>query len=123
MAKYDPITGDELSRAEAVAWRVQWIIRRWTFLVGLTAVTAGAWTYVGVTAGWALRAGPLAVVTWWNVCASYLALLIESVVGMAMYHQVQRDAVILREIRQADQRIEALGEMVLEHLQNQEEDE
>ena len=35
----------------------------------------------------------------WNYVASYLALFIESVVGIAMFSQTRRDAMIIREIR------------------------
>lgn len=100
---HDPVTGDELTAAEAAAWRVQWIIRRWAFLVIITAVTAVVWTVVALTRSAAL-------LNWWNCAASYLALLIESVVGMAMYHQTQRDAQVTREVRKLTQRVEALAE-------------
>jgi len=107
---HDPIMGDELTPGEAMAWRVQWIIRRWTFLVLITTATAIAWTVVAA-------AGIADVLTWWNCAASYLALVIEGVVGMAMYHQTQRDAQVIREVRKLTTeihryqgRLEALSE-------------
>lgn len=100
---HDPKTGDELTMGEAAAWRVQWIIRRWTFLVAITAVTAVVWTVVALT-------GSGTVLNWWNCAASYLALLIESVVGMAMYHQTQRDAQVIREVRKLTKTVRDLTE-------------
>lgn len=99
---HDPVTGDELTAGEAAAWRVQWIIRRWTFLVLITGVTALAWSVVAAT-------GNGAVLTWWNCGASYLALVIEGVVGMAMYHQTQRDAQVVREVRKLVQEVHRQG--------------
>lgn len=113
-----------MAAGEVFAWKVQWIIRRWTFIVGLTLITALAWTYVAVGVGWGLRAGPVAVLTWWNLGFSYLAVLIESVVGMSNYHQARRDALILRYLRdQVDRQshtllmLQRLGETILEQAE------
>lgn len=124
MAQRDPVTGDQMAAGEVFAWKVQWIIRRWTFIVALTLITALAWTYVAVGVGWGLRAGPVAVLTWWNLGFSYLAVLIESVVGMSNYHQARRDALILRYLRdQVDRQshtllmLQRLGETILEQAE------
>jgi hypothetical protein len=90
---HDPVTGDELTLGEEASWVMQGLIRRWTFLGVITAVTVAVWTL-----------GDLLALTWWNLGASYLALLIEGTVGIAMFSQTRRDAVILREIRKIEQR-------------------
>jgi len=92
----DPVTDDELSRGEYISWMVQSIIRRWTFLGVVTLLTLLAWS----TVFWLSQSG--AVLTWWNLCASYLAIVIESIVGLAMFGQTRRDAVILRRIARMD---------------------
>lgn len=84
----DPITGDELSSGEYVSWLIQSIIRRWLFLGIITAATIAVWA----------TGNPVAL-QWWNLAASYLALVIESIVGIAMFSQTRRDAVVIREIR------------------------
>jgi hypothetical protein len=94
----DPVTGDELSRGEYISWIVQGIIRRWAFLGTITALTILAWS----SALWFAQSS--AVLTWWNLSASYMALLIESVVGIAFFGQARRDAVVLREVRALDLR-------------------
>ncbi len=100
----DPVTGDALTLGEWASWRVQGIIRRWTFLVCITILTVGTWTLVAVKVGPGLRAGPVALLTWWNLAASYLALLIEGTVGIAMFSQTRRDAVLLRKIAALEDR-------------------
>lgn len=116
----DPITGDELAPDEVLLLRLQWVIRRWVFLGAVTLLSAGAWTYVALSVGWGLGSGPLAVMTWWNVSASYLALFIEGVVGMNNVHQWQRDAIVLRATRDSVTRVEAVCELILDELRRQE---
>lgn len=98
----DPATGDHLSAGEHISWVVQGVIRRWAFLITITLLTAVVW----------LTNNSLALV-WWNLCASYLALVIESIVGIAMFSQTRRDAVVLREIRALAQRIERQEEALI----------
>lgn len=112
----DPVTGDELTLAEEASWKMQGIIRRWTFVVVVTLVTAAVWTYVGVSAGWSLRSGALADLTWWNLGASYLAILIESTVGIAMFSQTRRDAVKIRKIEAIAESQTALMSLICAHL-------
>jgi hypothetical protein len=82
------VTGDALTTGEWVSWQVQGIIRRWTFLGMVTLVTALVWATRNETA-----------LQWWNLVASYVAILIESIVGLAMIGQTRRDALVIREIR------------------------
>lgn len=107
----DPVTGDRLTRGEWFSWRAQSLIRHWSFIVGFTTVTFTVW----------ILGSPLWL-SWWNYAASWLALVIESLVGIAMFGQTRRDAVILRGIRSTQGRLEELGELLLEHLQRQEEE-
>lgn len=105
MKHRDPVTGDELTGGEYVSWLIQGIIRRWAFLIVISVVTALVWaTNNGVA------------LTWWNLSASYLALVIESIVGIAMFSQTRRDAVILRRIAKQEEYILLL----LEKLEKQE---
>lgn len=83
----DPVTGDVLSLGEFISWKIQGLIRRWTFLILITIATLIVW----------ITNNPAALL-WWNLCASYLALVIESIVGLAMFAQTKRDAVILRRV-------------------------
>lgn len=104
----DPATGDTLTTGEWISWHVQGIIRRWTFLILITAVTIMVWSTNSTVA-----------LQWWNLGASYLALVIESIVGIAMFSQTRRDAVVLREVRALDQKIERQDTVMLqivEHL-------
>jgi hypothetical protein len=85
---HDPVTGDQLTTGEYLSWRIQGLIRNWYFLALITVVTTLTW----ITAN-------SVVLQWWNLSASYLALVIESIVGIAMFSQTRRDAVVLREVR------------------------
>jgi hypothetical protein len=91
-----------LTEGEYVSWIIQGIIRRWLFLGIITIVTILAWTTNNST-----------VLTWWNLGASYLAIVIESIVGLGMYSQTKRDAVCIREIRAISQHVEKLAEALL----------
>lgn len=80
---------------------MQGLIRRWMFLFIITVVTCVVWVF-----------GSLMALTWWNLGASYLAIVIEGTVGIAMFSQTRRDALILREIQRVVRHIE---ERRLEH--------
>ena len=95
----DPVTGDPLTLGEHLSWLMQGIIRRWAFLGLITAATVVVWT-VGDATG----------LLWWNLSASYLALLIEGTVGIAMFSQTRRDAVILRHLRDVIDALQAAEE-------------
>lgn len=110
---HDPVTGDRLSWSEHLSWLAQGVIRRWLVLVVITLATAACWTVMALT-------GNQIVGIWWNLAASYLALVIEGTVGIAMFSRTRRDAVILREIRQHAKHTEALARAqaaALVHLQ------
>ena len=97
----DPATGDVLTTGEYISWLIQGVIRRWLFLVVISIITALVWLTNNATA-----------LTWWNLGASYMALVIESIVGISMYSQTRRDATVLREVRTIGQRIEQLAEKI-----------
>lgn len=112
----DPDTGDQIRRSEFVSFRIQNLIRRWPFILLYTGVTFTVWVV-----------GSPAVLGWWNYTASYLAILVESIVGIGVYQMSRRDSVILREIRQVTDAtrentasVQQLAEMVLQELRNQE---
>lgn len=88
----DAATGDELTPSEALSHIAQGVIRRWTFIGVVSAVTLVCFTVGG------------SVLQWWNYSASWLALVIESVVGIGVYNMGRRDAVILREVRALSER-------------------
>jgi hypothetical protein len=98
----DPVTGDHLTPGERVSWAIQGIIRRWAFLIVVTLITACVWVTRNATA-----------LLWWNLGASYLAIVIESIVGLAMFGQTKRDALVIREIRAIARHVETIAERVL----------
>ncbi len=88
----DPVTGDQLTLAEEISWQVQTrILRRWSFLLIFTAVTAVMWLL-----------GPTVQFDW-NLGASWLAIIVEGTVGLAMFSQTRRDALILRKIKELEE--------------------
>ncbi len=93
----DPVTGDPLSLGEYISWIVQGIIRRWFFLLLITIATAIAWGVGSMQPQ---------VLVWWNLAASYAAILIESIVGMFMFGQMKRDAVILRHLERLTEHLD-----------------
>lgn len=107
-ARKDPVTGDELTAGEYISWQIQGIIRRWVFLVVFLIVTVICWSTRNDT-----------VLLWWNLSASLLAIVIEAIVGRAMFGQTRRDAVILREMRvntqHTVQTADAVGTLEAEH--------
>lgn len=116
LPRVDDATGDELSRDEAISHVAQSMLRRWAFLLAITLVTALAWTYAAIRVGISLHSGAGAILTWWNMCASYLALFIESVVGIGVFHMAQRDAKVLREIRRQGRVLNDLAELMFEFM-------
>lgn len=107
----DPITGDALSLQEHISWLIQGIIRRWLFIGIITVCTIICWVDANQT-----------VLTWWNYAASYMALFIESVVGIAMFSQTRRDAVLIRTIAKMEKQIIKLVEHLVEEVEELNED-
>lgn len=103
--RQDPITGDSLTTGEWISWKIQHLMRRWAFLGLITLLTIVCWA-----------TNSAAVLTWWKLGASYLALVIESIVGMAMFNQCIRDAVVSRQTRANSQRIEKMAGAQVEVL-------
>lgn len=101
----DPITGDALTAGEYISWKIQGVIRRWAFLGIITLLTIICWATRNAE-----------VLTWWNLAASYMALLIESIVGLAMFNQTKRDAVIIRHILAGQQHQEAMETRIMSEL-------
>jgi hypothetical protein len=74
---HDPVTGDVLTLSEFVSWRLQSMIRNWWFIGTITVIT------VLMFIKWKVWGhDPL---DQWNYAASWLALWIESCVGIAMF--------------------------------------
>jgi hypothetical protein len=87
---HDPVTGDPLSLGEEASWLLQGFIRRWTVFALVSAFTAFAWIHGRIwDQGWT---------DIWNLFASYWALALETIVGIAMFSQTRRDAVKIRKI-------------------------
>ena len=87
-ATTDPLTGDHLTAGEHVSWAIQHRMRRWSFLGIITGATLVCWATRNPT-----------VLTWWNLAASYGALVIEGITAMALINQTMRDAVVSRSVR------------------------
>ena len=101
MAGYrDPVTGDELTRAEHISWRLQSSIRNFGFIGAVTVITV----IYGIRGHiWTLDPADM-----WNYCMSWLALWIESIVGISMFSQTRRDAVKIRKIEALEEQLRAM---------------
>jgi hypothetical protein len=84
----NPINGDPMTFGEMAAWKLQGIIRRWWFLLSYTAITVVCWVFGGAS-----------VLLWWNLASSFLAIVVEGVVGRAMFAVTKTDSAVIREIR------------------------
>ena len=99
-----PDTGDVLNTSEQISWKVQGVIRNWWFVVGWTGITIIWWIkprWFGDTS---------AYIKWMNL-ASWLAVTVELIIGIAMIGQTKRDAQIIRHILK-------LEKQELDHLQD-----
>lgn len=85
------ITGDHLRLSEYLSWKSQAIFRSWWFVVIFSTITF-TWLAVPI---WFHDPARL----WLNYYLSYLAVLVESIIGIGVASQSMRDAVILREIK------------------------
>mgnify|MGYP006267166409 CR=1 FL=1 len=101
-----PDTNDVLTFSEVISWKIQSIIRNWWFV---------AFWSVGSFVWWAKP-------HWfhdnhsyihWQLVASYLAVIVELMIGLAMIGQTKRDAMIIRHILKLEkQEIEHLEDMI-----------
>ena len=98
-ATTDPLTGDRLTAGEHVSWAIQHRMRRWSFLGIITGATLVCWATRNPT-----------VLTWWNLAASYGALVIEGITAMALINQTMRDAVVSRHTRATADRVAEMAE-------------
>jgi len=105
----DPVTGDAFTLGEGLSWLLQGIIRRWLFLAVFATATAAVWIL-----------GSPAALGWWNYSASFLAIVIESVVGIGFYNMARRDSRVLRELSRVADRLETLTEAVLDEQRRSE---
>jgi hypothetical protein len=104
---HDPVTGDELTLGEEISWVLQGVVRRWTVFIVITAFTIFAWVHGKIWAqGWT---------DIWNLFASYWAMALETVVGIAMFSQTRRDAVKIRSIEKIAQEVKLIGQRQLAH--------
>lgn len=92
-----PETGDVLTFSELISWKLQGLIRNWYFII--------IWT-IGSTLWWSFPTWfqDTHAFTKWQLVASWLAVTIELVIGIAMFGQTKRDALIIRELRKLTRR-------------------
>jgi magnesium-transporting ATPase (P-type) len=97
-------TGDVLTFSEQVSWTIQSAIRNWLFVIAWTSVTIFWW----IKPSW--FGDDKNYVHWMNL-ASWLAVTVELIIGIAMIGQTKRDAQIIRHILK-------LEKQEIEHLQD-----
>jgi len=110
-------TGDVLTFSEQISWKIQGIIRNWYFVIVWSTVTFIWW----IQPTWFTDTH--AYIKWMNV-ASWLAVTVELVIGIAMIGQTKRDAQIIRaiykilpEIQQALEYIRKLEEREIKMIE------
>ena len=103
-----PDTGDVLSFSEKISWFIQGIIRNWLFVIVWTGGTIIWW----IKPGWFLDTS--AYIHWMNL-ASWLAVTVELIIGIAMIGQTKRDAQIIRHLlRLQKDQMDDLREIMVE---------
>ena len=101
-------TGDVLTFSEQISWKVQGIIRNWFFVIGWTGLSA-VWFITPATFGDSRS------YIHWQLLASWLAVTVELIIGIAMIGQTKRDALIIRHILKLEkQEIEHLEDLLEE---------
>jgi hypothetical protein len=104
-------TGDILTLSEKISWTVQGIIRNWWFVIIWTVGTIVWW----IKPHWFTDTS--AYIKWMNL-ASWLAVTVELIIGIAMIGQTKRDAMIIRHILKLEkQEIDHL-EQIVEDIKN-----
>lgn len=102
-SKYiDPVTGDELTRLEYLVRQAQVVVRTPWFIVAFNVTTVLI----------LLGHGDL-----WNYFASWLAIIVEWLVGTYMFGQTGRDATIIRK----NTKLEEQNQHLLERVEQMEE--
>ena len=91
----DPLTGDLVTTSERISLAVQAVMRQWKFVLAYTILTVFWWYHPH----WF---GDTAALSHWQDWASYMALLIESVVGIGMFSWARRDSIVLRKIHKLE---------------------
>jgi hypothetical protein len=99
-----PDTGDILTLSEQISWAIQSVIRNWFFVIGWTAVSVVWW----IKPRW-FKDGSNYV--HWQLLASWLAVTVELIIGIAMIGQTKRDAMVIRHILK-------LEKQELEHIED-----
>ena len=97
-------TGDVLTFSEKISWTIQGLIRNWWFVI--------VWT--GLSAFWWMKPQVFKDRTsyvHWQLLASWLAVTVELIIGIAMIGQTKRDAQIIRHILK-------LEKQELEHIED-----
>ena len=97
-------TGDVLTFSEKISWTIQGLIRNWWFVI--------VWT--GLSAFWWMKPQVFKDTTsyvHWQLLASWLAVTVELIIGIAMIGQTKRDAQIIRHILK-------LEKQELEHIED-----
>ena len=103
-----PDTGDVLSLSESISWKIQGVIRNWSFVIIWTIGTFLWW----LKPGWFLDTH--AYIHWMNI-ASWLAVTVELMIGIAMIGQTKRDAMIIRHLlRLQKDQMDDLSEIMIE---------
>jgi len=98
-------TGDVLTFSEQISWSIQGVIRNWFFVIGWTLVTVVWW----ICPHW--FGDDSSYVKWMNL-ASWLAVTVELIIGIAMIGQTKRDAQIIRHILKLEkQEMELIEEL------------
>ena len=98
-----PVTGDAIGLAEHLSWMIQGVVRRWSFIMVITAITFTCWSTRNDH-----------IILWWNFAASWMALVLESIVGIAMFQQTKSDAKVIRKILSLEhEQFDELKELVL----------
>ncbi len=109
----DSMTGDTITRSERLSLLAQAVLRRWSFVLAYSVLTFLWWihpTWFGDHPGNDIR---------WQDWASYMALLIESLVGIGMFGWARRDSVILRRLLAMERAAEQRDEIITAMLERQ----